>query len=575
MSGANNQDEVERVRAVYQNYREGGRELMWHEDHSIHDERSRILRAALLKATGGQSLDSAVVLDLGCGAGGLRPDLEALGVSTSRHIGVDLGFDRLHLARQEGVSAVLGSGGQLPFPDSSFDVVVASTVLSSVLDDGVLRSIATEVERVLRSGGTLLVYDMRLPSPANREVRPITGKRLEELFPGWPSSRRTCILLPPLARRVAPKPGRRYSLLASIPLLRSHAVTTLRAPSRHAERPTLGFVGPMIGRNEGYVTTQGEVLADHLREDGWCVVETSVKVGRAERLVDTVRSIRSWRVKVDTVVISIFSGPAFVMADVATYLAKRSGMKVVLWFHGGNLGPFAQRKPRWVRRVIRRGDAFVAPSRFLAEELRAFASIQVIPNVVANDAGTYRERSGGLAPKLLWMRTFHPIYNPTMAVKVLAELHRKHPDATLTMAGQADGSEQDVMAEVARLGLEDSVVMPGFLGPEAKAAAFASHDIYLNTNNVDNAPVSMIEAAAAGLPIVATRVGGIPHLIEDETTGLLVEPGDVGAMVAAVERLLDDPTLALKLSQSGRALAESSFWPSVSRQWAELFEELR
>jgi glycosyltransferase involved in cell wall biosynthesis len=87
-------------------------------------------------------------------------------------------------------------------------------------------------------------------------------------------------------------------------------------------------------------------------------------------------------------------------------------------------------------------------------------------------------------------------------------------------------------------------------------------------------PVSVLEAGAFGLPVVATAVGGIPNLLTQDETGLLVADSDVGAMAAAVRRLLTEPALAARLSAGGRALAESCGWDAVRPQWAALFREV-
>jgi glycosyltransferase involved in cell wall biosynthesis len=91
---------------------------------------------------------------------------------------------------------------------------------------------------------------------------------------------------------------------------------------------------------------------------------------------------------------------------------------------------------------------------------------------------------------------------------------------------------------------------------------------------VDTTQVAVIVAAALGLPVVATRVGGVEHLLGDGETGLLVDDDDDAAMAAAVLRLIDDPGLAERLSINGRALAESCAWDRVHAEWQRLFDEL-
>ncbi len=344
------------------------------------------------------------------------------------------------------------------------------------------------------------------------------------------------------------------------------------ADQRGPVRPRLCFVGPMIGRNPGWVTTQGELLADRFAAEGWVVHETSPHPSRPLRLIDTVSCLLRWRRQVDLVVLSVFSGPGFVMADVSSLLARLYGIPTIMWLHGGNLPDFCAAHPSWSRRVLRRASHTVAPSTFLADlPGTSDGTLEVVPNLIDLSSLPYRQRSA-VAPRLLWMRTFHPIYNPLLAVKAFARIKEVHPDATLTMAGQEKGIQAEVEAEVRRLGLGDAITFPGFLNPEAKAETFDTHDIYLHTNHVDNAPVSVIEAAAAGLPIVATAVGGVPHLFKDGTSALLVQDDDDAAMAAAVQRLLSDPKLAEQLSVNGRELSEQSSWPSVRDRWTQAFK---
>lgn len=352
---------------------------------------------------------------------------------------------------------------------------------------------------------------------------------------------------------------------------------TQRPPVAAAAPLRLGIVGPMLGVNPGWVTTQGEILAGLLADEGYSVRTTSHIPARLPRLIDTLRSIYAWRSEIDLIIHQVFSGPAFVINDAASLLCRALGMRQVYVLHGGSLPEFATSRRRWVRRVMRRADAIVAPSGYLANMFEEvpdiFARTRVIPNSLAIEDYPYRHRPV-VRPRLLWMRTFHAIYHPQMALDVLADLRRTHPAATLTMAGQEKGLHAQVQEKARQMGLADAVRFPGFLGPEDKTREFAAHDIFINTNRVDNMPVSVVEAAAFGLPVVATRVGGIPYLLTNDDTALLTPDGDAEAMAAAVRRLLEEPGLAARLSANGRALAEHSSWEPVRTQWEALFEEM-
>ncbi len=348
-----------------------------------------------------------------------------------------------------------------------------------------------------------------------------------------------------------------------------------RTQATQAERyPRLCFVGPMLGQNPNRVLSQGEILADLFTREGYPVRLTSTIPNKVLRLADTVRSLVAWCREIDVVILMVFSGPAFALADVSSLMAKRLHKSLVLWLHGGNLPDFAQRYPGWVRLVLRRADALVSPSGYLAQFFRGWDfNVKVIPNVLAIEQYPYQQR-GKVQPRLLWMRAFHKVYHPEMALEVLATLQETYPDATLTMAGQDNGLLVRVKQLVEHEGLNGGVRFVGFLDMAGKRQEFASHDIFLNTNRVDNMPVSVVEAAAFGLPIVSTAVGGIPYLLQHEETALLVEDGDTAGMTEAVQRLLREPDLAARMSTNARQLAETCAWLQVRAQWETLFERI-
>ncbi len=124
---------------------------------------------------------------------------------------------------------------------------------------------------------------------------------------------------------------------------------------------------------------------------------------------------------------------------------------------------------------------------------------------------------------------------------------------------------------VRQLGLQDRVRFPGFLDMQGKLREGAAADVFINTNHVDNMPVAVVEAGALGIPVVSTSVGGITDLLAEGETALLTPDGDVEAMTAAIRRLLDDESLAARLSAGARSLAERSAWEWVRPQWEDLF----
>jgi glycosyltransferase involved in cell wall biosynthesis len=212
-------------------------------------------------------------------------------------------------------------------------------------------------------------------------------------------------------------------------------------------------------------------------------------------------------------------------------------------------------------------DQIVVPSDYLRDVFAAHGyRAHRIRNVVDTSRFSFRERAR-VRPRLLSTRNLEPYYRVDVVLEAFAEVRRRRPEATLDVAGH--GSEGARLRRRA-----ESVGGVRFLGPldpAAMPAVYAGADIYLNASVVDNQPVSILEAFAAGLTVVSTATGDIGAMVRDGETGLLVPPRDPGAMAAAVDSLLEDPARALALSRSARQEAEKYTWARVREEWASVY----
>jgi glycosyltransferase involved in cell wall biosynthesis len=309
-----------------------------------------------------------------------------------------------------------------------------------------------------------------------------------------------------------------------------------------------------------------EELAERLRGAGCVVLTASARPGRAARLADMLATAWRRRREYRVAHVDVYSGPAFSWAEAVAWTLRRAGKPYILTLHGGALPEFAARWPKRVRRLLASAAAVTAPSGFLAEGLRPCRpDLRLIPNALDLARYPFRHRTRP-QPRLVWVRAFHEIYDPSLAVRVLARVRRRYPGATLEMVGpdKHDGSFERTRAIASAV--EFTGAVPKALVPERIDRA----DIFLNTTTIDNTPVSVMEAMACGACVVSTRVGGVPHLVRDGEEGLLVPPRDAWAMADAVERLLEAPELAARLSLAARRKAEGFDWGAVLPQWRRL-----
>ena len=319
-----------------------------------------------------------------------------------------------------------------------------------------------------------------------------------------------------------------------------------------------------------------EDLTAQLESRGWKIITTSNKVARFPRLADIVTTIWKYRGEYSVANVDVYSGAAFIWAEIAVWLLGKINKPIVLTLRGGNLPKFSTRWSNRVKKLLNSAYAVSAPSKYLKESMRYYRKdIRLIPNPLNLSSYKFQLRDNP-SPQIVWLRAFHSIYNPTLAPRVLALLHKDFPNARLTMIGpdKGDGSLQMTRRKAEELGVSQWVDFPGGIPKTDVPNWLQKKDIFINTTNVDNTPVSVIEAMASGLCVVSTNVGGLPYLLDDGYDALLVPPDNPEKMADAIRKILTQPDLAARLSANARKKAETFDWSVVLPQWEELFLSL-
>lgn len=315
-----------------------------------------------------------------------------------------------------------------------------------------------------------------------------------------------------------------------------------------------------------------EDLAQELSAAGWTVLTTSSRSGRISKILDMLWTVWSRRSEYCLAHVEVYSGMAFIWAELSGLLLRSLGKPYLLTLHGGNLPVFARKWPNRVRNLLSNATAVVTPSAYLREQMAGYRSdLLLIPNPLHIEAYDFRLRSQ-MVPNLIWLRAFHQIYNPMLAPQVLAILRREFPNATLTMIGpdKGDGSLEATRQIAVELGVELHLLIPGKI-PKSDVSLWLNRcDIFLNTTNIDNTPISILEAMACGLCVVSTNAGGLPYLLKDGYDALLAPQDDAEALASAVRQLLLQPDLAESISHAGRKKAISFDWQTVLPQWEKL-----
>jgi SAM-dependent methyltransferase len=199
-------------------------------------ERQRAL-IRLLRRHARRPLAELRAVEVGCGAGGNLLELIQLGFEPTQLQGIELLPERLARARERLPSALALHGGDAtlaPIVPASQDLVLAATVFSSILDDGVQSRLAQAMTSWLRPGGAVLWYDFTVNNPRNPDVRGVPLSRVRALFPGATIDARRVTLAPPLARPLCRLHPLLYPVVNAVPLLRTHRLAMLIKDSDRA-----------------------------------------------------------------------------------------------------------------------------------------------------------------------------------------------------------------------------------------------------------------------------------------------------------------------------------------------------
>jgi len=255
----------------------------------------------------------------------------------------------------------------------------------------------------------------------------------------------------------------------------------------------------------------------------------------------------------------------------ALLVGRLYGKKLILNYRDGQAEEHVTTW-RTARPTIGLADRIVTPSHFLVDVFGKHGiKAQSIFNIIDVDRFIYRERRR-LRPRFMTNRILEPLYNVDCILKAFALIQERYPDASLTIAH--DGCCRPALEQLAKdLKLRNT----NFVGrvPHAQIPAlYDSADIYLTTPNIDCMPGSLLECFASGLPVVATKAGGIPYIATDRDSALLVDLDDHQAVAARSIELLENPELVETITKGGLREVQKYHWKPVRDQWAQVYEEL-
>jgi glycosyltransferase involved in cell wall biosynthesis len=330
-----------------------------------------------------------------------------------------------------------------------------------------------------------------------------------------------------------------------------------------------------------------ELLVRRLSAEGATAlrVRTNLGPGRIGQRLDRVRGLRTvLRIpvylarlirtipRVRVIHILSHSGLAFfVFTGPAVLLGRLAGRRVIVNYHGGGAEPFLARFGRLALPILRRASVVAVPSGFVGGVVERYGiPTQTLANPCDVDAFPWHGDEPR-RPVIIVARHLEPIYNVACALRAFALVHADVPAAKLIVLG--GGSQAKSLATLAdELGIAEAVEFTGYVPHDAIVGQYARASWFLNTSDVDNVPMSILEAYASGLPVVSTRAGGIPFLVAHGETGMLVDLDDHVAAAADLLALMREPARAHDMAARARdAVRDRNSWAAVRRQLGRLY----
>jgi glycosyltransferase involved in cell wall biosynthesis len=346
----------------------------------------------------------------------------------------------------------------------------------------------------------------------------------------------------------------------------------------------LGLVGPLPPPNGG-MAMQTLQLARLLAIEGLSVEMVQTNSPYRPSVVGKVKGLRAlfrllpylwhiWRLagRCDLIHLMANSGWSWqLFAAPVIWIGWWRKVPVIVNYRGGEAREYLAASARWVKPSINRATRLVVPSGFLQQVFGEIGlSSVIIPNIIDLETFYPAPEPPYRVFTLVITRNLEPIYGLDTAIRALAIARQTFPDIQLRIAGSGP-QRAELERLVENLGLSSAVEFLGRLERAEIVALYHIAHAMLNPSRVDNMPNSVLEALACGLPVISTSVGGVPYIVQDGQTALLVDPDSEQQLADAIIKLYENRKLRHELRDNGRRTVAQYAWDEVRPQWLALY----
>lgn len=327
------------------------------------------------------------------------------------------------------------------------------------------------------------------------------------------------------------------------------------------------YIGNKLSKH-GFSVTSIETLGELLEKNNYKVFYASEKLNPIYRLLDMIFKTIKYRNKIEFVIIDTYSTSNFYYAFIISQLCRLLKLKYIPCLRGGNLINRIESSKVLCNLIFKNSYINIAPSKYFFEYFNSKGlKVKLIPNFIQIDNYPFLERENPQS-RILWVRSLQDIYNPKMAIDVIEILTQEFSEATLCMVGQ----EKNVTIKELKAYATNKNIKVEFTGKLSKSEwvnLSKKYDVFINTTNFDNTPISVIEAMALGLAVVSTNAGGIPSLFSDKENIMLCDKGDSKKMSYLISNLIKNKTEHKRITKNARSFVENFDAKQVINLWNE------
>ena len=319
----------------------------------------------------------------------------------------------------------------------------------------------------------------------------------------------------------------------------------------------------------GGISVQVRLLRNLLRGDGYTCDILSTKGSIAKRIKAVFDLLTKGR-KYDVFHIHACSDRGFFPAILGINIGRLLKKRTVLTFHGGGAEGFFKRKQGLVKRYLNRTSSNIVLSGFIGRVFDQYRiPYTVIPNVLESDDSTFRARTD-IKPRFISIRSFTETYNIKCTLKAFHAVQKNYPDASLTLLGNGP-----LKSEIEQYVLDHHLQNVTFVGqvPNTEIYRYLDEaDIMVSSSRFDNMPVSILEGFKAGLLVIASKVGGVPYMIEDGKNGLLFDSDNDVQMAEKMLAAVEHPEATLQMIESAHYCLDAYKWENCREKLLALYK---